>query len=374
VIIPPPGGVINKRLIDTLPGGKIGTVQRALFAAPQGGSMVDKSTSNLEHFIIRQQRLHPEATGEFSSLFSNITFASKIISREVSKAGLVEILGMTGKTNVQGEAVQKLDAFAQETIVKIMMRGGTLCVMASEEQETVIPVPEPYTRGKYVLVFDPLDGSSNIDANVSIGTLFGIYRRKTISTGECTPSDVLQPAKSLVAAGYIVYGSSTMLVYTTGQGVHGFTLDPSVGEFLLSHEEIEIPKRGSIYSCNETNFPLWSEGVRRYVADFKAKPERQAKSRYIGSLVADFHRTLLYGGIFLYPRDKRYPTGKLRLLYEAGPLSFLAQQAGGRGSDGVKPIVDIVPDKVHQRTSLFIGSEEDILEAEDYIKRFGDSL
>ncbi len=340
---------------------------------------MDKETTNLQHFLLNRQKDYPEATGEFTSLFQDILLASKIISREVNKAGLVEILGLTGKVNVQGEEVQKLDEFSLETFVKVMRRGGSLCVMASEETDDIITIPDKYPKGKYVLVFDPLDGSSNIDANVSIGTIFGIYKRVTDENKDekCGYADVLQPARDLVAAGYVIYGSSTMFVYSTGQGVHGFTLDPSVGEFLLSHEDIKIPKKSKIYSVNEGNYNKWSDGVKRYIDYLKAEDketDRPYKARYIGSLVADFHRNLLYGGIFMYPRDKKSKNGKLRLLYEAGPLAYIVKQAGGYASDGKKDILDIVPDKIHQRVPLFIGSEEDVKKLEEFIKKNGDDV
>jgi len=336
-----------------------------------------RKTLNFEHFLINKQREHPTATGEFTSLFADILLASKIISREVSKAGLVEILGFTGKVNVQGERVQKLDEYSLDTFVKVMSRGGSLCIMASEETEDLIYVPDEYTKGKYVLVFDPLDGSSNIDANVSIGTIFGIYKKIDESKEDGTIKDVLQPPRELVAAGYVIYGSSTMFVYTTGNGVHGFTLDPSVGEFLLSHEDIEIPKRGKIYSVNEGNYFGWSEGVRKYVDYIKSDKNENGKSyktRYIGSLVADFHRNLLYGGIFLYPRDKNHKNGKLRLLYECGPLGLIVEQAGGYSSNGKKSVLDIQPTELHQRIPLFIGSKEDVVELEEFIDKYGDEV
>ncbi len=338
--------------------------------------MLDKQTMTLSRFIIEQQRKHPEATGEFSTLFYDLTVAAKIVAREVNKAGLVEILGYTGKTNVFGEEVQKLDEYALNTFVHVLSRGGYLCGMASEETEDIIKMPDDVPKGKYILVFDPLDGSSNIDVNVSIGTIFGIYRRIS-HDGDAELKDFLQPGKNLVAAGYVIYGSSTMLVYTTGQGVHGFTLDPSVGEFLLSHENIRIPKKGSIYSVNEGYYNRWGEGVRRYIEYLREEDKatgRPYKARYIGSLVSDFHRNLLKGGIFLYPRDKKSPHGKIRLLYEAAPLAFIVEQAGGYASDGKRNILDIVPESLHQRTPLFIGSEEDVKKLEEFIARYGDEI
>jgi fructose-1,6-bisphosphatase I len=325
-----------------------------------------------EHILIRQKE-QPEATGAFSRLLADLTVAAKIISREVNKAGLVEVLGATGRFNVQGERVRKLDVFADDVIISRMECCGQLCVMASEENADCIDIPLKYPKGNYVLLFDPLDGSSNIDANVSIGTIFSIHRKVSKGEDGC-PDDLLQTGRRQVAAGYFVYGSSTMMVYTTGSGVFGFTLDPSVGEFLLSHELIRIPERGKIYSVNEGNHGYWDEGVRRYVDSLKKSPlegGRSYSARYIGSLVADFHRTLLYGGIFMYPadsKDPKKPHGKLRLLYECAPLAFICEQAGGLASDGTKPILDIEPQELHQRAPLYIGSREDVLTAEKYLK------
>lgn len=329
-----------------------------------------KRLMTIERHIIEQQKNFPSATGEFSALLYDIAFAAKIISRDVRKAGLVDILGYTGSENVQGEQVRKLDEFADEVIFKAMDHTGRLCVMACEEREDVIPIPDEFKCGHYVLLYDPLDGSSNIDANVSIGTIFSIYRK--ISAGERgTKEDCLQPGHKQVAAGYVIYGSSTLLVYTAGRGVHGFTLDPSVGEFLLSHENIQIPKRATIYSVNEGNTNNWDEGMKRYIEHIKTPDKatgRPYASRYIGSLVADFHRNLLYGGIFLYPADKKNPKGKLRVLYEANPLAFLVEQAGGAASNGQQRIIDIQPTDLHQRTPLLIGSRDDVKEAEEFLQ------
>ncbi len=315
--------------------------------------------------IMAQERLHPQATGEFSALLHDIMLAAKLIHREVSKAGLLDVLGKTGETNVQGEEVMKLDAFAHKTVFEALDHTGHLCVMASEEEENVLKIPPEYPCGKYVLNFDPLDGSSNIDANVSIGTIFSIHHRlDPSSTTPGTAADCMQPGNKQVCAGYLVYGSSTMLVYTTGQGVHGFTYDPGVGEFLMSHENIQIPKKGKIYSVNEGNFARWDEGTQKYVEYLRSEDDKghPYKARYIGSLVADFHRTLLYGGIFLYPADRKSPKGKLRLLYEASPMAFIVEQAGGLATTGKQPIMDIVPEELHQRVPLIIGSEEDVRE------------
>jgi len=329
----------------------------------------------IERHILDQQRFFPRATGEFTYLLYDIALAAKIISREVSKAGLAEILGLAGEVNVQGEQVMKLDVFANETMIRMNDHTGRLCAMASEENPDVIPIPERFPCGKYVLIFDPLDGSANIDVNVSVGTIFSIHR-KVSDERRGTLEDFLQPGYKQVAAGYILYGSSTMMVYTTGQRVHGFTLDPSVGEFLLSHPNIQIPPRGKYYSVNEGNYHYWSEGVRRYVDYLKASDEatgRPYSGRYIGTLVADFHRNLLAGGLFMYPadtRDPEKPRGKLRLLYEAAPLAFIVEQAGGRASDGTQDIMHIQPESLHQRVPLFIGSREGVDEAEQFIREF----
>ncbi len=324
----------------------------------------------IERFIIEREHEIPGATGEFSKLLTDIALAAKIVWREVSKAGLVDIIGSTGKVNISGDVVQKLDEFANEIFINVMQKGGHLCVMASEESKELIEIPEELAKGKYVLVFDPLDGSSNIDVNVSIGSIFGIFRRVTQS-GKGTEEDVLQPGRNLVAAGYIVYGSSTIFVYTTGNGVHGFTLDPSIGEFLLSHENIKIPKKGDIYSVNEGYYERWDENMKKFINYLKAEDKatgRPYKLRYVGTLVADFHRTLLYGGIFMYPGDAKNPEGKLRLIYEAAPLAYVVEKAGGRASNGFQNILDIKPTSLHQRTPLFIGSEEDVKLAEKFLQ------
>jgi fructose-1,6-bisphosphatase I len=324
----------------------------------------------IERHIIEGERAHPGATGNFSVLLHDLTLAFKVIWREVSKAGLVNILGTVGRENIHGDQVKKLDLFADETIYRAMDHGGHLCVMASEENEDVLHIPEHYPTGKYVLIYDPLDGSSNIDANVTIGTIFSIYRRVTPS-GNGSMEDCLQPGYKQIAAGYVIYGSSTMLVYTTGDGVHGFTLDPGIGEFLLSHENIHIPKRGSIYSVNIGNYHRWSDGMKKYVSFLQEEDQaggRPYSSRYIGSMVGDIHRTLLYGGIFMYPADTKNPEGKLRLMYEGNPMAFLLEQAGGRASDGKRRVLDIQPTKLHQRVPLFLGSEDDVLIAEEFLQ------
>lgn len=332
--------------------------------------MTEKAVTIQRH-ILEQERLHPGATGDLTGLLWDLTIAAKIISHEVNKAGLAGILGLTGASNIHGEQVTKLDAFAQEVICRTMGHGGHLCVMGSEERDEIIPIPSRFPKGKYVLLFDPLDGSSNIDANVSVGTIFSIYCRKT-SGEDGTLADCLRKGAEQVAAGYVVYGSSTMLVYTCGAGVHGFTLEPAIGEFLLSHPDIVTPKKGKIYSVNEGNAGQWDEATRRYIEYLKEDDSvagRPYSLRYIGSLVADFHRNLLYGGIFLYPagykKGKDKPQGKLRLLYEASPLAFIVEQAGGLATTGYERILDIEPEQLHQKVPLIIGSEQDVRQYQD---------
>ncbi len=324
----------------------------------------------LSRHIIEEERKFPKATGKFTDLMNDIAFAAKLISYNTNKAGLMGILGETENVNVQGEVVKNLDVFAQETMVKALDHGGHTCVMASEEEEDIISIPDEYPLGKYAVLFDPLDGSSNIDANVSVGTIFSIYNRVSPEGRPGTKDDVLQPGIRQVCAGYVIYGSSTMLVYTTGNGVHGFTLDPSYGEFILSHPNIRIPKKGKIYSVNESNFDYWKQEVKNYIHYVKQIDEatdRPLNSRYIGSMVADVHRNLLYGGIFLYPASKTAPNGKLRLGYEANPMSFIVEQAGGRATNGTQRILEIQPKTIHQRVPLFLGSEEDVRLLEEFI-------
>jgi fructose-1,6-bisphosphatase I len=334
--------------------------------------MPDDSVVTIDRHIMEEERKYPEATGRLSNILTDLALAAKLIQREVAKAGLVDILGKVGRENVQGEQVEKLDEFAQEVIHNSMDHSGNLCCMVSEEKEDVIPIPQEFPVGDYVLVFDPLDGSSNIDVNVSIGTIFSIYRK--ISTGDRgTQEDCLQKGRALVAGGYVLYGSSTMLVYSSGTGVHGFTLDPSIGEFLLSHRDIKLPQPPQrYYSVNEAYFQKWSRGQQRMVACLKGMGDKEMqpfRSRYIGSLVADFHRTLLKGGIFMYPRDSASPNGKLRLLYEAVPMALICEQAGGRASDGERDILDIMPEELHQRTPLYVGSKEYVDMAEDFLRQ-----
>lgn len=326
----------------------------------------------LSRFIIEQEKLHPEATGELSKLIHDLSLAAKVISLEVNKAGLADILGFTGDSNIHGEDVRKLDMFAHNMMFNAMDHGGHLCIMASEEEEDIIHIPTKFKLGKYVLLFDPLDGSSNIDANVSIGTIFSIFKRITPDGNPGTLEDCLQPGIKQVAAGYIVYGSSTIMVYTAGHGVHGFTLDPSFGEFLLSNENIRTPSKGHIYSINEGNYLYWHRGLKRYIKWLQEEDkdsQRPYTSRYIGSMVADIHRNLLYGGIYMYPADSRSPNGKLRLMYECNPMSFIVEAAGGRASNGKKRILEIKPESLHQRTPIFVGSEEDVKKVEDFMAR-----
>src|SRR5688500_10288024 len=318
------------------------------------------SVVTIERFIIEQEKLHPEATGELSGLLYDLALAAKMIANKVRSAGLADILGATDLEDVQGETQQEVDVLANESIITAVDHGGRLCALASEEEPGIIDIPANFRCGKYCLLFDPLDGSSNIDVNVPVGTIFSVVRKITRgSRGEM--EDMLQPGRRQVAAGYVIYGSSTMLVYTTGQGAHGFTLDPSIGEFLLSHPDIRIPKTGRYLSVNDSYERLWDEDVRALMRRYRGLDgERSAMSvRYVGSLVADFHRNLLGGGIFAYPPNQKSLRGKLRLLYEANPLAFIVEQAGGAATDGHQRILDLEPTDLHQRTPLYIGSKGD---------------
>jgi len=305
--------------------------------------------------------LHPEATGELSNLLYDVALAAKIISGHVRSAGLVDVLGSAGRINVQGEQQQKLDVLANEIMKEAFCHTGRVSLMASEEEEDPIPADADNATGKYVMLFDPLDGSSNIDVNVSIGTIFSVHRR--VSDDGCgNLADCLQKGREQVAAGYVIYGSSTVMVYSAGNGVHCFTLDPVIGEFRLINHDVATPRTGEYYSINESNYTRWSAGYQKIVRCFKGVDGdgHGKNARYIGSLVADFHRNLLAGGIFMYPADTKSPNGKLRLLYEASPLAFVAEQAGGAASDGTTPILDIEPQELHQRTPLVIGSRDDV--------------
>ena len=319
------------------------------------------SVVTIERYIIEQERLHPEATGELSGVLYDLALAAKMIANKVRSAGLADILGSTDDTNVQGEVQEKLDVIANEIVIKAVDHGGRLCAMASEEEPGIIQIPDNFRCGKYCLLFDPLDGSSNIDVNVPVGTIFSVVKKITRGArGEM--EDMLQPGRRQVAAGYVIYGSSTMLVYTTGQGAHGFTLDPSIGEFLLSHPNIRIPASGRYLSVNDSYERMWSEDVRALMRRYRGlDAERSAMNvRYVGSLVADFHRNLLGGGLFAYPPNQKNPKGKLRLLYEANPLAFIVEQAGGAATNGKIRILDIEATDLHQRTPLYIGSKADV--------------
>ncbi|MCG8344572.1 MAG: class 1 fructose-bisphosphatase [Chlorobiales bacterium] len=324
----------------------------------------------IERHFVEEQKRNPHATGELTDLLYDVAFAAKLVRREVVRAGLVDILGMAGTTNVQGEEVKKLDLFANEKIISAIGQHGRFAIMGSEENEGTI-VPPKNETGKYALLFDPLDGSSNIDVNVSVGTIFSIYRLTGEKPREADIKDCLQKGLQQVAAGYVIYGSSVVMVYSSGHGVHGFTYDPTIGEFLLSHENITTPKRGKYYSINEGSWNQLHDSTISYLNYLKEEDRetgRPYSTRYIGSLVADFHRNLLTGGIFVYPATKKHPNGKLRLMYEANPLAFICEQAGGRATDGKERILDIAPTELHQRTPLYIGSENDVLKAEEFEK------
>lgn len=321
----------------------------------------DTSVVTIDRYIIEQERLHPQATGELSGILYDLALAAKMIANKVRSAGLADILGATDATNCQGETQQKLDVLANDIIIKALDHGGRLAAMASEEEPDIIQIPDKFRTGKYVLLFDPLDGSSNIDVNVPVGTIFSVLRKVSKGPrGEMV--DMLQPGRAQVAAGYVIYGSSTMLVYTTGQGAHGFTLDPSIGEFLLSHPHIKTPARGRYLSVNDSYESQWDDPTRLLMRRYRGlEGGRKALSgRYVGSLVADFHRNLLGGGLFAYPANTQNRRGKLRLLYEANPLAFICEQAGGAAIDGAGRVLDIQPTELHQRTPLFIGSTEEI--------------
>jgi len=320
----------------------------------------------IERHIIDEERKHPSATGEFSNLLRDITLAIKIVQREVSLAGLVDILGFTGTKNIHGEAVKKLDIYANEKIIQSMTQGGHFAALASEENEEIVLIPERSKWAKYIMLFDPLDGSSNIDVNINIGTIFSIYKRLSSLGTEPTINDFLQPGNKLLAAGYVIYGPGTVFVYSSGHGVHAFTLDPGIGEFLLSSENLQIPQSGKIYSINEGYFNQWDEKLKAYINHIK-NPGMNYSLRYIGSLVADFHRTLMYGGIFLYPSDKNNPNGKLRLQYELNPLSYLIEQAGGSAITEKGNIKEIIPQELHQKSPAFIGSKGNINELKTFL-------
>jgi len=324
--------------------------------------------TTIERHILEQQKNFPEATGELTDLLSDVAFAAKLVRREVVRAGLVDILGFAGSTNVQGEEVKKLDLFANDKIINAIGQHGRFAIMGSEENEEIITPPNN-ENGSYALLFDPLDGSSNIDVNVSVGTIFSIYKIKNSDPRKADISDCLQKGSEQVAAGYVIYGSSVVMVYTTGNGVHGFTYDLTIGEFLLSHENIVTPKHGKYYSINEGSYAQFNDTTKKYLDYIKEEDSatgRPYSTRYIGSLVADFHRNLLTGGVFVYPPTTNHPNGKLRLMYEGNPLAYICEQAGGRATDGRRRILDIDPSELHQRTPLYIGSEDDVRVAEEF--------
>ncbi|PSQ74039.1 MAG: class 1 fructose-bisphosphatase [Bacteroidetes bacterium QH_9_64_21] len=328
----------------------------------------------LEQFILERQDAFPHSTGAFSRLLRDISLAAKIVNRDMRRAGLTDVYGTTGETNVQGEVQQKMDALAHREFVQALRRGGECCLIGSEEHAEAIPLSTLSEEGdgEYIVLLDPLDGSSNIDVNVSVGTIFSIYRLPDeYDKEEPSPEAALQPGTEQVAAGYVVYGPSTTLVYTTGNGVNGFTLDPSIGEFLLSHPNLKTPSRGRIFSINSGYRHSFGDGLRSYLDWLQQQdPEtnRPAKTRYIGSFVSDFHRNLLKGGIYMYPATDGSPEGKLRLMYEANPMGFIAEQAGGAASDGHTRILEKSPEKLHQRTPLFIGSKEMVRRAEAFVQ------
>lgn len=335
----------------------------------QGLFMTDIRT--LGEFIVEKQNDFPHASGELSSLLGSIKLAAKIVNREINKAGLADITGSVGKENVQGEEQQKLDLYANDKFKAALEARDQVCGIASEEEDQAVSFNRQVNRdAKYVVLMDPLDGSSNIDVNVSVGTIFSIYRRISPVGSPATDADFLQPGHLQVAAGYVIYGSSTMLVYTTGNGVHGFTYDPSLGVFCLSHENMQIPEDGHIYSINEGNyirFPLGIKKYLKYCQECVPQDNRPYTSRYIGSLVADFHRNLLKGGIYLYPSTATCPNGKLRLLYECNPMALLIEQAGGRATDGQQRILDLIPTELHQRVPFFVGSTNMVNKVEAFL-------
>ncbi len=320
----------------------------------------------IERFLLEQQP--HSAEGDLTTLFYDIALAAKMIAKQTRRSALLDILGYEKTTNIQGERQRKLDVYADEMIYRMNDHTGRLCAMVSEERDDWIPIPANYKKGKYVLVFDPLDGSSNIDTNVTIGTIFGIFRALDLNN-RGRLEDCLRSGKELVAAGYIIYGTSTMFVYSAGQGVHGFTLDPEIGEFLLTHENMRFPEKPTYYSMNYGAYSYWDPGVQAFGDWLQTAQETPLSARYIGSLVGDFHRNLLYGGIYGYPAEKKYSNGKIRLLYEAGPMAFLAEQAGGYGSDGYGSLLEIKPKTIHQRTQVFLGNREIVQKAEEFIRK-----
>lgn len=332
----------------------------------QQGPGFDVNCMTLTRFVLQEQRKFKHATGDLSQLLNCIQTAIKAIASAVRKAGIAKLFGIAGEINVQGEEVKKLDVLSNELFINMLKSSYTTCLLVSEENETVIEV-ETEKRGKYIVCFDPLDGSSNIDCLVSIGSIFAIYRKQT--EGEPQVADALQPGRNIVAAGYALYGSATAMVLCLGpgSGVHCFTYDPAIGEFILTEHNMRIPEQGKIYSLNEGYSATWDEGLKAYISAKKDGPKPYG-ARYVGSMVADVHRTIKYGGIFIYPATKSAPNGKLRLMYECNPMSFIITQAGGKASNGKIDILDIVPQKIHERSPVFLGSKKDVEEALSYQK------
>jgi fructose-1,6-bisphosphatase I len=328
--------------------------------------------TTIERFVIEQEILYPDATGSFTNLMHDLTFAMRMISMEVRRAGINDILGLTKSMNIHGEQVRKIDQYANEAILSCMVRSGNLCAMASEEEDELIPIGEDYDNGKYVLLFDPLDGSTNIDVNITIGTIFSIYKRIDPESEEPgNEFDVLQPGYKQAAAGYVLYGSSTVFVYTTGHGVHVFTYDPMIGEFLLINESLKIPKRGQSYSVNEGYYFKWAKNIQEYLKYLKTPNEEGTKPytlRYVATAAADIHRVITYGGIYMYPPTPRYTEGKIRLSYEANPLAMIVEQAGGKAVTGKGRIMDITPHSIHQRVPIYMGSPDDVDDLESFLR------
>lgn len=331
-----------------------------------------EKVTTLGQFIIERQNDFPFAKGELSRLLRDIGIAAKIVHREINKAGLLDILGDVGTQNIQGETQKKMDVYADEQFISALRSGGECCVVASEEHEHFIPIRSVISRNaKYIVCIDPLDGSSNIDVNVSVGTIFSVYRRTSNGQEEVDISEVLQRGVEQVAAGYVIYGSSTMMVYTTGKGVNGFTLDPSIGEFCLSHPNLRIPDSGVIYSINEGNYIKFPQGVKDYLKYCQVEDKETSRpytARYIGSMVADVHRNLIKGGVYLYPTTSSHPNGKLRLMYEGNPLAFIVEQAGGKATDGERRILELQPTQLHQRTPVFMGNKDMVEKVEEFLR------
>lgn len=325
----------------------------------------------LDEYIIQAQNKFPGATGELSQLLRDIGLAAKIISREVNKAGITNLLGVDGSKNIHGESVKRLDLFADQQLISALDRSMITCMVISEENDGIVRLNSK--GGKYIVYLDPLDGSSNIDVNVSIGSIFSIYMRQPRFDQNLMEEDALQPGVRQVAAGYVLYGSSTIMVYTTGMGVSAFTLDPSLGEFILSEDDFKIPEHGKIYSINEGSYNSWDNGLKKYIKYCQVEDEdtgRPYTARYIGSMVADLHRTLVKGGIFIYPASTKYPDGKLRLMYECNPLSLIIEQAGGMAIDGKKRIMEVEPTAIHQRTPIYIGSSENVMKVKSFLEKY----